>query len=123
MKLTVEQKREHEKTILAFMIDMYCKGNHKSMRPDKNTMCPECKELSDYAIFRTEKCPFMETKTFCSACKVHCYNKEHKERIRQVMRYCGPRMLFSHPILTIKHGIITIQAKRQEKEREKANVQ
>ena len=122
MKMTVEQKREHEKVILGYMIDMYCKGNHKSMRPDKKSLCPECQELSDYALFRTDKCPFMETKSFCSACKVHCYNKEHKERIRQVMRYCGPRMLYSHPILTIKHAVITIKARKAQKEKEKQNV-
>jgi hypothetical protein len=26
-----------------------------------------------------------------------------REKIRVVMRYSGPRMMFSHPILAIKH--------------------
>lgn len=122
-KMTVEEKRAEEKKILSLMIDMYCKGNHKDLRPDKKTLCPECQKTKDYAIFRTEKCPFMETKTFCKVCKVHCYNAENKEKIRNVMRYCGPRMLFSHPALTIKHGIVTMKANKAKKEKEKANVQ
>lgn len=28
------------------------------------------------------KCPFMENKTFCSNCKVHCCKPEMRERIR-----------------------------------------
>ena len=28
-----------------------------------------------------------------------------KKRMREVMRYAGPRMIFFHPITTIKHFI------------------
>ena len=50
-----------------------------------------------------EKRPFMETKTFCSQCKVHCYKKDKREQIRKVMRFSGPRMLVYHPIMAIRH--------------------
>ena len=36
----------------------------------------------------------METKTFCSNCKVHCYKPEMRKKIRAVMRFSGPRMIF-----------------------------
>ena len=39
----------------------------------------------------------METKTFCSACKVHCYKPEMREQIRTVMRWSGPLMPFCPP--------------------------
>ena len=42
-------------------------------------MCPACQELSDYARLRSQKCPFMEEKTFCANCKVHCYKPEMRE--------------------------------------------
>lgn len=32
----------------------------------------------------------METKTFCSNCKVHCYKPEMREKIRDVMRFPAP---------------------------------
>jgi len=36
---------------------------------------------------------------------VHCYAPEMREKIKEVMRYAGPRMLLSHPILAIAHLI------------------
>ena len=63
------------------MIALYCKKRHGG----KHGLCPECQALLDYARSRSDKCPFMETKTFCSNCPVHCYKPEMREKIRQVM--------------------------------------
>lgn len=68
---------------------------------------------------RTEHCPFMETKTFCSACSVHCYAGEKQKQMKEVMRYAGPRMLCVHPYLTVKHGVVTLRNKRAKKKMEK----
>ena len=83
------------------MIAVYCRGKHGK----KKSLCPECRELTEYAIDRTEKCPFMETKTFCSKCKTHCYKPEMRERIKKVMRYSGPRMIFYSPVMAVKHWL------------------
>ncbi|MCR4870073.1 MAG: nitrous oxide-stimulated promoter family protein [Atopobiaceae bacterium] len=90
------------------MIALYCRGNHGTPR---GVLCPECAELAEYAAKRTARCPFMATKTFCSQCKVHCYAPVQREKIRQVMRYAGPRLMLSHPLMTIHHGIDTLGAK------------
>lgn len=37
-------------------------------------------------------------KTKCHKCSVHCYMPEMRERIKEVMRYSGPRMLLHHPV-------------------------
>lgn len=74
---------------------------------------PRCQELIDYARMRTRKCPFMETKTFCSNCRVHCYDRVHREQIRSVMRYSGKRMLFHHPLLAISHLLSTTREKNR----------
>ena len=94
----IQAKRKAEQVLVDEMIRMYCKHHHKT-----DGLCPDCQELMAYTQLRTEKCPFMETKTFCSNCKVHCYKPEMRAAIKQVMRWCGPRMLFYHPILAIKH--------------------
>jgi len=39
----------------------------------------------------------------CSLCPVHCYSQTNRERIRTVMGYAGPRMLWRHPWLTLLH--------------------
>ena len=62
-----------------------------------------------------EKCPHMETKTFCSCCKTHCYKPDMKQKIKEVMRYSGPRMLFHHPVLAVKHVIEEKKAKAKDK--------
>ena len=104
----VESKRENEKAVVGQMIALYCRKQHGSRE-----LCPDCRELYDYARNQIDHCPFMETKTFCSNCKIHCYQKAYRERIRQVMRFSGPRMLFVHPILSIRHLIETIKEKRR----------
>ena len=110
---TVQTKREREKRMVTQMIALYCRRQHST---PKGSLCPECQELRDYALARIDHCPFMETKTFCSACKVHCYSKEMQEKIREVMKYAGPRMLFVHPLLAIRHVHITLRNKKKQKE-------
>lgn len=105
----INTKREREKEMVSLMIKLYCRKNHGR----KNGLCPECVQLNEYAKMRSNKCPFMETKTFCSNCKVHCYKPEMRERIRKVMRFSGPRMIFHHPVLAIKHVIETKKEKRR----------
>ena len=90
-----------EKSTLNDMIKIYCNGQHQS----KDDLCTECRELLDYAIERIEKCPFGENKTTCAKCPVHCYNTVMREKIRNVMHYSGPRMLYRHPVNTLFHYI------------------
>lgn len=113
MAKDVATKREKEKELVSQMIALYCKKQHGS----KHGLCAECAELDAYARMRSDKCPFMETKTFCSNCKVHCYKPVMREKIREVMRFSGPRMIFTHPIAAIRHVIETKkEKKRLEKE-------
>ena len=104
------KKRAEEQLLVSEMIALYCRRQHYT---PKDSLCPECQELRDYALARIDHCPFMETKTFCSACKVHCYKPAMREKIRTVMRWAGPRMLPVHPILSIRHVVVTIGAKRE----------
>lgn len=99
----VQAKRQREKDLVSQMITLYCKKRHGT----HNGLCPECAELEAYARQRSDKCPFMEQKTFCSNCKIHCYKPEMREKIREVMQFSGPRMLFYHPITAIRHMIET----------------
>ena len=108
MNKNLDAKRENEIKTVGQMISLYCRANHKSKE-----LCPECSDLYEYAKKRINLCPFMETKTFCSNCKVHCYKPEYREKIREVMRYSGPRMLFVHPVMAVKHLIESTKEKRR----------
>ncbi|MGN1328287.1 MAG: nitrous oxide-stimulated promoter family protein [Eubacterium sp.] len=109
MKKGIDNKREYEKQVVSQMIALYCRKNHHTI----NGLCDECKKLDEYAKQRCDKCPFMETKTFCSNCKVHCYNDEMREKIRAVMRFSGPRMIFYHPVTAVRHLIETKKEKKR----------
>ena len=99
---------------------IYCKGNHPDAertpldspgaalgvygrRPP--VVCSECAELLEYAEKRRAFCP-KDPKPFCSYCDTHCYNDDMRERMRDVMRYAGPRsVLRGHAIDSVKHLI------------------
>lgn len=105
----INEKRKREKEVVSLMIQLYCRKNHHT----RGELCEDCKALDAYARLRSDRCPFMETKTFCSNCKVHCYKPDMRENIRRVMRYAGPRMSFYHPILAIRHVIASRREKKQ----------
>ena len=119
IKLTEEQlaeKRHKEQYIVRQMIQLYCSRNHQH---PKGEMCDECKALADYAEARSAHCPRMAEKTFCSNCTIHCYKPEMREKIRQVMRFSGPRILFYHPFMATWHVITSKQEKRRIRQQEK----
>lgn len=86
------------KTVLV-MIRMYCSYHHNS----ESGVCDDCRELAEYAEKRIEKCPYGYYKPTCANCTTHCYKPDMRSKIRMIMRFSGPRMLFRHPCLAIMH--------------------
>ena len=97
-----------EKRIIESMITNFCFDMHKG-----SEVCPDCKELIEYADKKLLKCPFIENKPICSKCDIHCYNKNHKDQIKLVMRTMGPKMLYTNPLDTIWYYYYKIIHKRQ----------
>lgn len=90
---------EGEKKVVSRMVEIYCRAHHQT----ESELCEECAEVRDYALQRLENCPYGEEKPTCGACSVHCYKSDMRLRIKEVMRFAGPRMLFLHPLATIRH--------------------
>ena len=93
---------EREKETIRKMVEIYCWKNHRVKRGE---LCSECKELLDYALKRLELCPFKENKPTCKKCKVHCYSPAMREKVREVMRYSGPRLLVYDPFGWLLHEL------------------
>ena len=106
--MNTEKKRQREKQMVTEMIRLYCRKKHGGRE-----LCHDCAALEEYARQRSDKCPFMAEKTFCSNCRVHCYKPEMREKIREVMRFSGPRMIFIHPVAAVRHVIETKREKRR----------
>jgi len=109
-----------EKRVVSVMIGIYCLGQRhdqmkkaaRQLKSGARPLCPSCSNLLVYAHERLDHCPQREQKNFCGFCTIHCYRPEERQQIKAVMRYAGPRMLFTHPIMAARHLAAKIQCKR-----------
>ena len=118
----LEAKRSGEAEMVSQMIALYCRGHHRGevveaaprVRVGRRdvALCPACAELREYALGRIARCPHMGTKTYCSACPTHCYRPGMRVRIRDVMRWSGPRMPLYKPGSALRHALVTLRTKR-----------
>lgn len=95
-------RRAREFKTIATMLRMYCHSHHGTT---DTPLCRDCLELHNYARRRLERCVFGDAKPTCANCSVHCYKARMRERVREAMRWAGPRMLWRHPVLAIWHSI------------------
>lgn len=91
-------KIEREKRIVSKMIALYCRK-----RLGTKDIPEEYKALEEYAHRRLEGCKFQEKKPACKRCPIHCYKPDMREKIRNVMRWAGPRMIIHDPMAAIRH--------------------
>jgi len=99
---------EREKITVGAMIKLYCRLNHNNT----GNLCGDCEVKFDYVMKKLDKCPFDEDKPTCLNCSIHCYKSTEREKIRQIMRFSGPKMLWEHPILAIIHLIDNKKSKK-----------
>jgi len=98
---SVSKRITREKKTIEVMIRMYCDRHHEG----EAYLCDECSKLLDYARKRLQNCPFKEDKPTCAHCTIHCYKHDMRQKIREIMRFSGPRMIYSHPVLAFYHLI------------------
>ena len=105
----ITKKRKKEEYIVTQMIAIYCRKNHRDLY-DRRTkkLCPECEQIAKYSVERSEHCPHIKEKTFCSNCTTHCYSPQMRDKIKKIMRFSGPRIILYHPVLAIWHLVCTI---------------
>lgn len=89
---------EREKYTVSKMVQIYCKYHEHN-----SSLCNECQQLLEYAHQRLNYCKFGEKKPTCRKCPIHCYKPDMREKMCKVMRFSGPRMIFFHPIMAIRH--------------------
>lgn len=96
--LRARWRLRRERRTIAAMIAIYCRDHHSAGGP-----CASCAALDAYAGERLDRCVYGLEKPTCVNCPIHCYKREKREAVREVMRYAGPRMLARHPFLAITH--------------------
>ena len=90
--------------MLASFVRVFCHARHKDAARSedgfpaelvgclKGGLCGECAALLAHAVEKRRKCP-LDPKPSCKHCRIHCYSREHRDRIREIMAYSGRRMI------------------------------
>lgn len=98
--LTLESKRiSRERQTIKSMVEIYCESKHST----NGCICKDCQEILDYCNLRISKCVFGNKKPACSECPIHCFKPEMKKKIKTIMRFSGPKMVFRHPVYSLYH--------------------
>jgi hypothetical protein len=95
--LSIHRRLARERKTVSAMLRIYCRDQHQG------ALCRDCQELMNSVNLRLDRCRFGEEKPTCAKCPVHCYQRDRREQIRAVMRYAGPRMMWEHPWLSLRH--------------------
>ncbi len=74
-----------QQDVVRKFLAVYCRKRHG--RADGG-LCDDCRELLDYAAQRLRRCP-LDPKPKCKDCPIHCYDDEHRARMKDVMRTGG----------------------------------
>lgn len=96
--MSMDRRAAREIKTVRAMIEIFCAERH-----GRKTLCLDCAGLLRYAEKRLALCRWGVNKPACSECTIHCYKPEMRGKIREVMRYSGPRMTLRHPVLAALH--------------------
>ncbi|NLD94753.1 MAG: nitrous oxide-stimulated promoter family protein [Fibrobacter sp.] len=89
---------DREIETIQLMLSLYCKCKHRS-----KDLCEQCRDILKYATERLKSCRYGDQKPTCRNCTIHCYKPSMREEVKKVMRFSGPRMIFYHPVIAVKH--------------------
>jgi hypothetical protein len=111
----VSRKVDIDVKILILFIRVYCGKQHSlsekfHWEPSEKfwmlgalpapLLCKDCLDLLEYSAERRMLCP-LDPKPTCKKCKIHCYQDDFRDRIREVMRFSGKHFL----IFAFRHGL------------------
>ena len=91
----------YEKKTVRLMVELYCR-----LKERNQTLCDDCRALIAYAHQQLDRCKFGPAKCRCKRCLIHCYKPQMRQKIREVMRFAGPRMLFYHPLVALRYLLL-----------------
>jgi hypothetical protein len=88
--------------LIGKFVEAYCAGKHGTAKRTPvdlpaglgaRRLCPECSSFLEYAISKRLKCPLEAEKPTCKHCRIHCYDRPRREKVREIMSYAGRRLM------------------------------
>lgn len=100
--MNLDKKQQKDLRVLTLFTAVYCEEHHKNTpktivepglsESSSTCLCADCNELLLYGFKRRQQCP-LDPKPSCKHCPVHCYRPGHREKIREIMRFSGKKLL------------------------------
>lgn len=103
----IDHETRRDLKTLATFIQLFCDTRHEASERGaptlrgvdprevvgrELTLCEDCRKLLQHAFFKRMRCPY-DPKPMCKKCPSHCYAPKYREKIREVMRCSGRRMV------------------------------
>lgn len=88
--------------LIGKFVEVYCGGKHVDIEKQsfqlpeglgERMVCADCAAFMAYAISKRLKCPLEAEKPTCKHCRVHCYDKARREKVREIMSYAGRKLM------------------------------
>ena len=98
--ITIQQKKDIK--LLGKFTEIFCRAKHRNAEFIRvslpaalgvRTICPECRSFLEYAIAKRLTCPLEAEKPTCKKCRIHCYDRQRRDKVREIMSYVGRRMV------------------------------
>jgi hypothetical protein len=113
-ELTKQQCRDMK--VLITFVTAYCRAKHagnptvrvelppelSASYPRGLELCADCAGLVPHAVEKRRRCP-LDPKPSCKKCHVHCYSRQYRERIREIMAFSGRRLIMRGRIHYLWH--------------------
>ena len=103
----LDVKTQKDVEVLGEFIFIYCSEMHRDeklfsieaggavgryLKNISHPYCPDCRKLLLHAVSKRVLCPY-DPKPACKKCETHCYGAGYREKIREVMRFSGKRLI------------------------------
>lgn len=98
-------KAVKDMAVLGRFVAVYCRDKHSDRPKTRFTyrgiedrvwrdieLCDECARLLAHGTAKRLLCP-LDPKPSCKHCEIHCYAPGHRERVREIMRYSGKKLM------------------------------
>ena len=91
-----------EKENIKKTFSVYCHANHDTKDAK---LCGKCNALLATVLTKIDRCPYGITKPICDKCDRPCFGANPTKEFLRVMESSQTKMLFKHPIMTMKHKL------------------
>jgi hypothetical protein len=99
---TLTKNRKNDIRLIGKFVEVYCAGKHGAVERDPLALpddlgelriCRECAAFLEYAVTKRLNCPLEAEKPSCKHCRIHCYDRARREKMREIMSYAGRRLM------------------------------